>query len=191
MTNSEIPKPAAQEGGLTVFDLAPDYENQLLEIMYYLDAADELENIYIDEVDRFREGAEHERLISMKINEMCRAFGIAPAEWTKHLQASEFIVDDVNLNNMLEDGDLSVLHARGTTLGEYLLEHSYRSLPIEMDEDGDGAVSVTLRTPDGYDLMVSATGEFWTNYPVDDEDAEGEIEIHITYTASISKTNAA
>lgn len=192
MTTPENPQSAKENTEPTIFDLDPGYEDALLEALYILEALDKVEDFYIDEVSRYNEGNDQQKIITLKINELCKVLGIQPTRWTEHVVSCDRVVESYREENVLSDADKKVLAVRGTSIGEYLFDRSFAVLPIEWGDEGSGSISITLRTPDDYEITILTEGIFDTSYAegsdVDDTiDPDGQMEIKINYTASIKK----
>lgn len=172
--------------------MEPSYQDTLLEVLYLLDAQGEVHNIYIDEVMEHSDGKQAERIIPLKIDELCQALDIPPTAWTDHYIAPESARNSTT--NNLNQQYLNLLKIRGVSIGTFIYDYSQQILPIEDGEDGDGSACVTLRSPNGYDLMLLTDGEFWTEYEFEDPNEEvvknSELAIKIRYEAHIVRSPA-
>lgn len=149
------------------------HETEVLQLMLDIEEGYDNLEVYIDRANH--DDADSMASATNRVNELCRNLGVNPEKWFER-----FIGGDAHNDAWQEDdwrpSDLHLRHAArvGTTVGELLLSSAYNYLPIEREESGDSAVSVSLTLGDEHILKLNAEGTFWTDRYYDETDPNAD-----------------
>jgi hypothetical protein len=157
------------------------FEDRLIELLYGLDEDGEVNDFF---VDIYSERSKEQTVA--RINALSETLGVRATAWTEACVGGTWdnLYDSTSINRV----GLRHIRLQGTSVGEYLLESSFDVLPIEMQEEGDGQVRLSLAISDERILTLHSQSSFDTTYPEDeDSDEESELGFDITFEASVHK----
>lgn len=149
------------------------FETSLIKLIYEIDAGEEVTEIYIGETKSDRDDGSSKQAIS-RINELCEALGINPTKWTEVLLGG--VLEGLSGPHTISKREARGIQLDGETIGEYLTRRAFDVLPIEMDEEGDGKVTLSLALESDHVLNLRADGNFYTEW-ADEDDDEGDTEV--------------
>jgi hypothetical protein len=155
------------------------FETRLIELLYDLDAKEEVKGFFVDTYEDTTEASTVAR-----IDALAEALGISATRWTEvyvgGTSKNEYRVRPIDRLRVRHLG----LH--GTTLGQYLIDQAFEILPIGTQEEGEGEIQLSLWVGDDQVLTLHSESSFDTTRPEHEDSAEeSELCFDVTFRADV------
>lgn len=115
-----------------------------------------------------------------RIDALIATLGGNAIEWQKALVYTASHANHADISPVT----VEISRERGSSIGAFVTDLAYWSLPIELQEEGDSAVVVTLDFNDSFDVQLTNDGSYQTLYP-EDEDEDSEVYYWLDYHAHV------
>lgn len=149
-------------------------EANLINLLYEIDEGP-VRDIFLDKVSIGSEASHDSAMQSVhdtaaRIDELCEALGVGSGSWERSLLYGQFTRDGA-CSHSLERAAARRAQRLGQSIGEFMVEMAYESLPIESEPiEGASGVVLDVRCDTAHVLTLSVEGAYETIYGATDED---------------------